>query len=43
MLGGGTTATAALKLGRRFIGIDIDRKHIETTLRRVEQVLAQRT
>jgi hypothetical protein len=24
--------------GRKFIGIDIDRKHIETTRRRVEEV-----
>jgi hypothetical protein len=36
---GGTTAAAALKLGRRIIGIDIDRKHIEVTRRRIESVL----
>jgi 16S rRNA G966 N2-methylase RsmD len=38
-VGGGTTAAAALKLGRRIIGIDIERKHIEITRRRIESVL----
>jgi 16S rRNA G966 N2-methylase RsmD len=37
-VGGGSVAAAALMLGRKFVGIDIDRKHIETTRRRVEQV-----
>jgi tRNA G10 N-methylase Trm11 len=37
-VGGGSVAAAALRLGRKFIGIDIDRKHIETTRRRVEEV-----
>jgi 16S rRNA G966 N2-methylase RsmD len=37
--GGGSVAAAALMLGRKFIGIDIDRKHVETTRRRVEEVL----
>jgi DNA modification methylase len=31
-------AAAALLLGRMFIGIDIDRKHIETARRRIEGV-----
>jgi len=34
-LGGGTTATVALKLGRRFIGIDSDCAAIETTKARL--------
>ena len=38
-VGGGTTAAAALKLGRRIIGIDIEKKHIEVTRRRIESVL----
>jgi len=38
-VGGGTTAAAALKLGRRIIAIDIERKHIEITRRRIESVL----
>jgi hypothetical protein len=37
-VGGGTTASAALNLGRRFIGIDIDKKHIETTRRRIADI-----
>jgi hypothetical protein len=37
-VGGGSVAAAALMLRRKFIGIDIDRKHIETTRRRVEEV-----
>jgi site-specific DNA-methyltransferase (adenine-specific) len=37
-VGGGSVAAAALMLGRKFIGIDIDRKHIETTRRRIEGV-----
>jgi tRNA G10 N-methylase Trm11 len=30
IVGGGSVAAAALTLGRKFIGIDIDRNHIET-------------
>jgi DNA modification methylase len=29
-MGGGTTGTAALKLGRRFIGVEIDRQAFAT-------------
>jgi site-specific DNA-methyltransferase (adenine-specific) len=39
IVGGGSVAAAALTLGRKFIGIDIDRNHIETARRRVEEVL----
>jgi adenine-specific DNA methylase len=35
-VGGGSVAAAALRLGRKFTGIDIDRKHIEITRRRIE-------
>jgi 16S rRNA G966 N2-methylase RsmD len=37
-VGGGSVAAAAPMLGRKFTGIDIDRKHIEITRRRVEEV-----
>ena len=42
-VGGGTCAVAALSQHRKFVGIDIQRKHIETTRRRVEQLLESRT
>jgi DNA modification methylase len=38
-IGGGSVAAAALMLRRTFVGIDIDRKHIETTRRRIKEVL----
>jgi hypothetical protein len=34
-LGGGTTAVVSLALGRRFVGCDIDAKHVATTRARV--------
>lgn len=37
-IGTGTTAIAAKKLGRRFIGIDIDPKYVEMTNRKLGQV-----
>lgn len=37
-IGTGTTAIAAKKLGRKFIGIDIDPKYVEITNRKLEQV-----
>jgi len=37
-VGGGSVAAAALRLGRKFTGIDIDRKHVEITRRRIEEV-----
>ncbi len=36
-IGTGTTAIAAKKLGRKFIGIDIDPKYVEITNRKLEQ------
>jgi site-specific DNA-methyltransferase (adenine-specific) len=35
-IGTGTTAIAAKKLGRRFIGIDVDPKYVEITNRKLE-------
>jgi hypothetical protein len=40
-LGGGATAVAAIALGRRFVGCDVDGACIETTRRRVEAVWCQ--
>jgi site-specific DNA-methyltransferase (adenine-specific) len=36
-IGTGTTAVAAKKLGRRFIGIDIDSKYVEITNNKLEE------
>lgn len=36
-MGSGSTAVAAMRLGRRVIGIEIMREHIETTKRRVRE------
>ena len=38
MCGSGTTCKMALKLGRRFIGIDIAEEYVEMARRRVEEV-----
>ena len=40
-LGSGTTAVAALKTGRNFIGIEIDPKYCEIAQKRVDAELAQ--
>jgi site-specific DNA-methyltransferase (adenine-specific) len=37
-MGTGTTAIAAKKLGRKFIGIDIDSKYVEITNKKLEDV-----
>lgn len=37
-IGTGTTAIAAKKLGRRFIGIDIDSKYVEITNKKLEEI-----
>jgi len=41
-LGSGTTALVALKLGRRFVGVEINREYCEMALRRIEPYLKQR-
>lgn len=38
-VGGGNVAAAAIRLGRKFIGLDIDRKQIEVTKRRISSLL----
>ena len=40
-LGGGTTGVACARLGRRFIGIELDEKHFETACRRIEAAYRQ--
>jgi len=40
--GAGTTSLVALKLGRRFIGIDISEEYCKTALKRIENFLSQR-
>jgi ParB-like chromosome segregation protein Spo0J len=42
-LGSGTTAIAAVMEGRRFIGCDIDPGCVETTRRRLEELIATNT
>lgn len=36
-MGSGQTGVAAIRAGRRFIGIEIDEKHFETSLRRLQR------
>jgi len=36
--GSGTTGVAALRLGHRFLGVDLDEEHLETARRRLEEV-----
>jgi site-specific DNA-methyltransferase (adenine-specific) len=40
-MGSGTTGVAAIKLGRRFIGIEIDPKYFEIACRRISEALKQ--
>lgn len=40
-MGSGTTGVAALELGRRFIGIEIDEKYFKIACRRIENVQRQ--
>ncbi len=39
--GSGTTGVAAVRMGRKFIGIEIDPRHFETACRRVEAAYRQ--
>ena len=36
--GGGATGVAALGLGRRFVGIDVDEKWVNQTAKRLKEV-----
>ena len=40
-MGSGTTGVAALKMGRPFIGIEIEPRHFETACRRIEDAQRQ--
>lgn len=40
-MGSGTTGVACVKLGRRFIGIEIEPKHFDTACRRIEEAYRQ--
>jgi DNA modification methylase len=40
-MGSGTTGVAAVKLGRKFIGIEIEPKYFDIACRRISQALAQ--
>jgi len=42
-LGGGTTGVVAIKMNRFFIGIDKDKKAIEITKKRLEEILNDKT
>lgn len=40
-MGSGTTGVACVKLGRRFIGIEIEPRYFDIACRRIEQAMAQ--
>ncbi len=40
-MGSGTTGVAAIQLGRRFIGVEIDEKYFDVAVRRVSEALKQ--
>ena len=40
-MGSGTTGVACAKLGRKFIGIEIEPKYFDIACRRIEQAYAQ--
>jgi site-specific DNA-methyltransferase (adenine-specific) len=40
-LGSGTTGVAAVKQGRKFVGIEVDQKHFDTSCRRIADALAR--
>ncbi len=41
-MGSGTTGVAAVKLGRRFIGIEIEERYFQIAVRRIEEATKQR-
>lgn len=40
-MGSGSTGVACAKMGRRFIGVELERKHFDTSCRRIEEVYRQ--
>ncbi len=40
-MGSGTTGVAALRLGRRFIGIELEPKYFDIACRRISEAAAQ--
>lgn len=40
-MGSGTTGVAALRTGRKFVGVEIDPKHFDTACRRIEEAAKQ--
>ena|SRR3990167_2323951 len=40
-MGSGTTGVAAINLGRRFIGVEIERKYFDIAVKRISDALAQ--
>ena len=40
-MGSGTTGVAAVKLGRRFVGIEIEEKYFQIAVRRIEEATKQ--
>jgi DNA modification methylase len=40
-MGSGTTGVAAIKLGRRFIGIELEPKYFDIACRRIEEAWKQ--
>jgi len=41
-MGSGTTGVAAVQLGRKFIGIEIEPKYFDIACRRIEKALSQK-
>ena len=41
-MGSGTTGVACVKLGRRFIGIELDPEYFDIAVRRIENAIAER-
>ena len=40
-MGSGTTGVAAVRIGKPFIGVEVDRKHFETACRRIDDAQRQ--
>ena len=40
-MGSGTTGVAAVKLGRKFVGIEIEPKYFDIACRRISEALKQ--